>query len=71
MVIVETEVPSATTGVLPEILEFAATTALGANTTLPPEKLPGVNKDKVFVSAVPEESVHVDNPLASEEEQVP
>jgi hypothetical protein len=52
MVMVEVAIPFATTGPVPVILEFAATTVVGANTTVPPEKFIGVSNDKVFVSAV-------------------
>ena len=55
MVMVEVATPSATTVLVPVMLEFAATTAVGANTTVPPVKLKGVNRDKVLVSETVDE----------------
>ena len=71
IVTVEVETPSAVTGLLPVIDEFAATTAVGAKTTVPPVIERGEVKDRVFVSAVEEAKVQVDVPLAFDAEQAP
>jgi hypothetical protein len=69
MVTVDVEVPSATTGVVPVILEFAATAAPAVKTTVPPALTTGVAIERVFDSALVEVNVQVDTPLASLEEQ--
>ena len=68
---VEVATPLAVTGPVPEINEFAAMGEPAANTTVPPVLTTGVAIDRVLVSAVVEASVHVEVPVASEEEQAP
>ena len=70
MVTVEVAIPSATTGVVPEMLEFPATAAPAVNITVPPALTTGVAIERVLVSALVEASEHVETPLASELEHV-
>ena len=69
IVTLDVEVPLATTGVVPEIDEFAATAAPEVKTTVPPTLTTGVAIERVFVSAFVEVSVQVETPLTSLEEQ--
>ena len=71
MVIADVEVPLAVTGVVPLIVELAATGTPAVNVTVPPATTTGVTSDKVFVSAVVEARVQVDTPVVLEAEQVP
>jgi len=64
IVIVEVAVSSATTGVVPVMLEFAAIGDPASNTTVPPVLEIGAVMESVFVSAVVDASVHVVTPLA-------
>lgn len=69
--IVEVEAPSAVTGPVPVMVEFAATADPGVNTTVPPAFTTGVAIERVFVSALAEARVQVETPEASVAEQVP
>lgn len=64
IVMVEVAVPSATTGLVPLIVEFAATAGPDEKTTDPSTFTTGVCIDKVFVSALNELSVQVEIPVA-------
>ena len=68
---VEVVTPSAVIEVVPLMLEFAATAAVGANTTVPPVRATGVKRDKVLVSATVEDKWHVECPVASLDVQAP
>lgn len=68
IVIVDVAVPLATTGPVPEILEFATAGEPAVNTTMPPVLTTGVAIASVFVSDCDDFNVHVDIPEASEEE---
>jgi hypothetical protein len=68
---VELATPSATTGVVPIIVEFAATATPAVNTTLVPALMTGVSIERIFVSAVRELKVQVEIPEASVAEQEP
>jgi hypothetical protein len=70
-VTVEVATPSATTGVVPVIVEFTATAAPAVNTTVPSALETGVNIDNVLVSAIAELRVHVAIPEAFVTEQDP
>jgi len=63
--------PFATIGLVPEIVELAATAAPAVNTTVPSALTTGVAIDRVLVSAVRELKVHVETPEAFELEQEP
>jgi hypothetical protein len=71
IVIVEVELPSAVTGVVPVIEEFPATTAVGANTTVPPLIESGEVSESVLVSAVEEARVQVEVPPTLVAEHAP
>lgn len=71
IVTVEVAVPSATTGDVPVIVEFAATAAPAVKVTVPPAFTTGVAIERVFTSATVDFNVHVEIPEASVEEQVP
>ena len=64
MVMVDVATPFATTELVPVIVEFAAETAPGAKTTVPPTLTTGVAILKIFVSVVVELKVHVETPDA-------
>jgi hypothetical protein len=70
MVTVDVAVLSATTGPVPVIVEFAATAAPAVNTIVPPVFKTGFVIRRVFVSAVADEKVQTDTPLASDIEQI-
>ena len=70
-VTVEVVVPSATTGPVPLIVEFATEGPAGLKITVPSALMTGVTMERVFVSAVKDRRVHVDKPEALEAEQVP
>lgn len=53
------------------MLELSATAAPFVKTTVPPVFTTGVNRERVFVSALSEVRVHVERPEASETEQTP
>lgn len=69
--IVDVDEPSAVTGPVPEIVELAATAAPAVKTTVPSDFATGVEMESVLVSAKPDARVHVEIPVASEEEQIP
>ncbi len=71
MVTVEVAVPSATTGDVPEMVEFAATADPAVKVTVPPALTTGVAIESVFTSAVLDFSVQVEVPVASVAEQDP
>lgn len=71
IVTVEVAVPSATTGDVPVIVEFAATAEPAVNVTVPPAFTTGVAIESVFTSATVEERVHVETPEAFDAEQTP
>ena len=71
MVTVEASLPSATTGLDPVILEFAATGVPAVKVTLPPALMTGVAIESVLTSALVEVSVHVETPDVLETVQVP
>lgn len=71
MVTVEVATPSAVTGPVPAMVEFAALGAAAVNTTVPPVTAVGEVSWRVFVSAVNEESVQLETPEAFEAEQAP
>ena len=62
MVIVEVATPFAVMLLVPTIEEFTAEAAPGLNTTVPPLMLMGEVMLSVFVSAVLDFKVHVENP---------
>ena len=66
---VEVEVPSATTGPIPVMVEFAATGTPAVKVTEPSALETGVAMERVFVSAVEEARVQVEIPEAFETEQ--
>lgn len=71
MVTVDVAEPSATTGDVPVIVEFAATATPAVNVTEPPAFTTGVAIERVFTSAVVEESVQVEIPEESVAEHEP
>ena len=71
IVIVDVATPSASTGVVPLIEEFAAEAAAEVNTTVPSALETGVKRERVFVSAVVELKVHVEAPERFVTEQMP
>jgi hypothetical protein len=68
IVIVDVVVPSATTGPVPTIVEFAATGIPAVKVTVPPIFTIGVAIARVLISALSEDNVHVEIPDASETE---
>jgi hypothetical protein len=70
-VTVEVAAPSATTGLVPVIVEFAATAEAAVKITVPSALATGVAIDNVFVSAFNELRVQVATPEALVEEQTP
>ena len=70
-VTVEVATPSATTGPVPVIVEFPAKAAPAVKTVLPPALFTGEVIERVLVSALEDESVQVELPVASEAEHVP
>jgi hypothetical protein len=70
-VTVEVATPSATTGVVPVMVELAATAAPAVKTTVPSALETGVTIDNVLVSAFEELRVHVAVPEAFVTEQDP
>ncbi len=64
MVTVDAATPSATTGLEPEMVEFAATAEPGVNKTVPSDFTTGVTIDRFFVSATKEFKVQVEIPEA-------
>ncbi len=71
IVIVDVATPSASTGVVPLIEEFAAEAAAEVNTTVPSALETGVIRERVFVSAVVELKVQVEAPERFVAEQMP
>ena len=71
MVTVEVATPSATIGVVPVIVELAATALLGVNVTSLPVTATGEVNWRVFTSAVVEARVQRESPLAFETEHIP
>ena len=71
MVIVEVDVPSAATGVVPVMVELAATAIPAVKITLSPLLKIGAVRLKVLLSAVLDFKLQVDSPLAFEALQVP
>jgi hypothetical protein len=71
IVTVEVAIPSATTGVVPVILELTATADPGVKTTVEPALTTGVAIERTFDSAFVEERVQVEIPEALDEEHVP
>ena len=71
IVTVDVAVPSATTGVVPEIVELRATADPAVKTTVVPAFTTGVNIDRTLLSAYVEARVQVAIPKASVAEQVP
>ena len=71
MVTVDEDVPSAATGPVPVMLEFAITADCGVNVTVPDATLTGDTIDRIFVSALVDVRVQVDEPVAELEEQAP
>jgi hypothetical protein len=69
IVIVELAVPSAVTGLVPVIVEFAATAIPALKITVPSALVKGPVIERVFVSAVKEVKVQVEIPKALEAEQ--
>lgn len=65
MVMVEVVVPSAVTGPVPVMVEFAATAEPVAKTTVPPVTATGVKRLRVFVWAVVEAREQIEIPLIS------
>ena len=68
IVTVEVATPLAMIEVVPVIVELAAETAPGANTTVPPIVVTGVAMLKILVSAVVEARVQVETPEELEAE---
>jgi hypothetical protein len=71
IVTVDVATPLATIGLVPVIVEFAATAAPAVKTTVPSALATGVAIERVFVSAAKEESVQVETPEALEAEHDP
>lgn len=71
IVMVEVDTPSAATGPVPVIEEFATETAPTLNRTVPSVLLIGVAIERVLSSAVVDLSVQFDAPEASVTEQAP
>jgi hypothetical protein len=68
-VTVEVAVLSATTGLVPVIVEFAATAAPAVNVTVPPDFVTGETIRRVFTSATVDCIVQTETPPASDIEQ--
>lgn len=68
---VEVETPSAVTGPVPVIEEFAASAGPAVNMTVPSAFVIGVAIVRVFNSAFVELSEHEETPVASETEHPP
>lgn len=68
---VDVAVPSAITGVVPEIEELAATGEPAVKMTVPSAFTTGVAIERVLVSAFVEERLHVEIPNDEVAEQVP
>jgi hypothetical protein len=62
---VAVEEPSATTGPTAVILEVACDTGPASNTTVPPVRVTGDARDKVFVSATVDVNVQVETPVVA------
>ena len=60
---VEVATPLATTGPVPVMVEFAATTETGVKTTVPSAFENGVTRESVLVSAVNDLSEQVETPV--------
>ena len=71
MVTVDAATPFATMGVVPVMVELAATALLGVKVTSFPVTATGEVSWRVFTSAVVEASVQRDRPLAFETEHAP
>lgn len=71
MVIVDVNIPSAFTGPVPVIVEFATTAEPVLNSTVPPDTEMGVRRESVFIWAVVEAMVQVEEPLVLDDEQIP
>jgi hypothetical protein len=71
IVTVDVATPSATTGPVPVMLEFAATAAPDWKTTVPSDFVTGVTIERVLVSAVVDARVQVETPAVVLEEHVP
>lgn len=71
IVTVEVAIPSAITGVVPVIVEFAATAAPEVKTTAPSAFKTGVAMDRVLVSAANELNEQVETPEVFVTEQDP
>lgn len=69
IVMVEVATPLATTGLVPEILELAATGRPALKTTVLPDFKTGFVILSTFDSAFVEERLHEETPLASDIEQ--
>lgn len=70
-VTVDVATPSATTGLVPVIVDVATAGAPAMNTTLPSAFTIGVVIERTLLSAFVEASVHVATPLASVAEHAP
>lgn len=71
IVTVEVAEPLATTGPVPVIVEFTATAAPAVNVTVPSAFTTGVAIERVFTSAIVDDSVQVETPDAFVKEQAP
>jgi len=71
MVTVEVATPFATTGLVPVIVELAATAEPAVKVTVPPLFTTGVAIESVLTSAFVDASVHVDTPDAFVAEHAP
>ena len=70
-VTVDVATPLATTGLVPVIVELAATADAAVKTTVPSALATGVTIESVFVSELFEERVQVEIPEALVAEQLP
>jgi hypothetical protein len=68
---VDVATPLATTGPVPVMVEFAATTETGVKITVPSDFENGETRERVFVSAVPDLRVQVEIPETPVMEQAP
>lgn len=71
MVTVEVATPSATTGLVPLIVDVAMAGAPAIKTTVPSALMTGVVIERTLLSAFVEVSVQVETPLRSPNEQAP
>ena len=71
IVTVEVAEPSATTGEVPVIVEFAATGEPAVKVTVPPAFTTGVDIERVFTSAIVDFNVQVETPDVFEAEHDP